>query len=205
VKKATPTQELTKARATITRLSHHHAQSVGWDTRLKALIQDKDELQQERDSESHRARAAEQRLEVLNDKCCKNLLESRVYVTAERCLYIAKLRVEVQRLGEGLQHQRQHRLELSEEVLKDARSRLEMLQHIQLGHSVPADESEVTKILETLVADNEDLKRNNAELQNLLGESREDVHALNKELDELRAVGVAEPPPRLFLPPFCID
>lgn len=50
----------------------------------------------------------------------------------------------------------------------------------------------MTKVLQTLVADNEDLKRGNAEVQGLLRESREDVRALQEEVEELRA---AMPPP----------
>jgi len=42
-------------------------------------------------------------------------------------------------------------------------------------------------VLKSLVADNENLKRDNAELQNLLTEAREDVHALQEEIDENRA------------------
>jgi hypothetical protein len=45
----------------------------------------------------------------------------------------------------------------------------------------------VTKILETLVTDNEMLKRDGEELQRLLSESREDFRGLQEELDELRA------------------
>ena len=42
-------------------------------------------------------------------------------------------------------------------------------------------------MLETLVTDNEMLKRDGEELQRLLSESREDFRALQEELDELRA------------------
>jgi hypothetical protein len=38
------------------------------------------------------------------------------------------------------------------------------------------------------VNDNETLKRDNAELQGLLTESREDFHALQEELEEQRAI-----------------
>lgn len=51
----------------------------------------------------------------------------------------------------------------------------------------------MTSVLETLVNDNETLKRDNAELQNLLAESREDFHALQEELEEQRALAA---PPR---------
>lgn len=42
-------------------------------------------------------------------------------------------------------------------------------------------------MLETLVTDNEMLKRDGEEVQRLLSESREDFRALQEELDELRA------------------
>jgi hypothetical protein len=42
-------------------------------------------------------------------------------------------------------------------------------------------------MFETLVGDNEMLKRDGEELQRLLSESREDFRALQEELDELRA------------------
>ena len=41
--------------------------------------------------------------------------------------------------------------------------------------------------MESLVADNEALKRDVAELQNLLVESREDSRVLRDEFDELKA------------------
>ena len=49
------------------------------------------------------------------------------------------------------------------------------------------DDDEVTKVLESLVADNETLKRDNSELQNLLTEAREDLRVLREEVDERRA------------------
>jgi hypothetical protein len=50
-----------------------------------------------------------------------------------------------------------------------------------------AEEAEVTKVLESLVEDNETLKRDNAELQSLLTQSREDYHVLQEEIEEQRA------------------
>lgn len=43
------------------------------------------------------------------------------------------------------------------------------------------------QVLESLVADNEAYKHDNAELQNLLAETREDLRTLQEELDEHRA------------------
>ena len=43
-------------------------------------------------------------------------------------MFTAKLQAEVRRLQESLEQQRMHRLESSESILQDARSRIEMLQ-----------------------------------------------------------------------------
>lgn len=61
-------QELQDARTTISRLTAHHARSVGWDARLAAAVKERDDMVQERDSESHRAQLAESRLATLKDK-----------------------------------------------------------------------------------------------------------------------------------------
>jgi hypothetical protein len=50
------------------------------------------------------------------------------------------------------------------------------------------EDAEVMKVLESLVADNENLKHDNSELQNLLTETREDLRALQEEVEEHRAV-----------------
>jgi regulator of replication initiation timing len=49
------------------------------------------------------------------------------------------------------------------------------------------EQTEFTDVLESLVNDNETLKRDNAELQNLLAESREEIHGLQEEVEEQRA------------------
>lgn len=46
---------------------------------------------------------------------------------------------------------------------------------------------EITKILESLVQDNETLKHDNNELQQLLAESREDFTSLQEEYEEFKA------------------
>ena len=50
-----------------------------------------------------------------------------------------------------------------------------------------ADNSELTHLLEALVADGEALKRDNAELRNFLGEARTEIRTLSDEVLELRA------------------
>lgn len=57
----------------------------------------------------------------------------------------------------------------------------------QLGHTIVTEDAEITKVMESLVADNEALKRDTAELQNLLVEAREDVRSLREEVEESKA------------------
>lgn len=61
-------QELHEARETISRLTAHHARSVGWETRLSSALRERDDMHQERDEEMHRARLAESRFAVLKEK-----------------------------------------------------------------------------------------------------------------------------------------
>lgn len=103
-------QELQEARDTISRLTVHHARSMGWDARLTASLKERDDMQQERDSESHRARLAESRFAALKDKT-------------------NKLQSEVRRLQEALEEKRLHRLKSSESILSEARSRLETVRN----------------------------------------------------------------------------
>ncbi|KAJ7181584.1 hypothetical protein C8R43DRAFT_273424 [Mycena crocata] len=164
--------ELAEAKTTISRLTTSHARSVGWDTRLSAAMKEKDDMQQERDSESQRARLAESRFAALKERT-------------------SKLQSEVRRLQNALEERREHRLESSESILIDARARLQAL-HRSVGVPVE-DQPELTGVLETLVDDNETLKRDNAELQTLLADAREDCRALQEEVEDQR---VNPPPPR---------
>ncbi|KAF9067686.1 hypothetical protein BDP27DRAFT_1328526 [Rhodocollybia butyracea] len=168
-------QELQEARMTISRLSASHAKSVGWETRLSVVTKEKDDLQQERDFESQRARVAESRFAALKDKT-------------------SNLQSEVRRLQNELEHRRLLRLESTESLLQDARSRIQMLHDTIGSPSTLSEDSELTKVLESLVDDNEGLKRDNAELQHLLAESRDDLHALQQEVEEQRANMPINPP-----------
>jgi regulator of replication initiation timing len=49
------------------------------------------------------------------------------------------------------------------------------------------EQAALTNMLESLVNDNDTLKHDNAELQNLLTESREEIHLLQQEVEERRA------------------
>ncbi|KAF8806110.1 hypothetical protein BYT27DRAFT_7257530 [Phlegmacium glaucopus] len=183
-------QELQDARATITRLTAHHARSIGWDTRLSAALKERDDMQQERDAETHRTRLAESRFAILKDKTGTILyvfLSFFINSMVVQWLLSAKLQTEVRRLQESLDEKRLSRLESSENILQDARSRIQSFRNSQVGLTAKAEEDELTNVLETLVNDNEILKGDNAELQHLLAESREDLHALQETLEEQRA------------------
>ncbi|KAK1231953.1 hypothetical protein PQX77_004924 [Marasmius sp. AFHP31] len=162
-------QELQEAKLTISRLSSHHARSIGWETRLSVATKERDDMQQERDFESQRARLAESRFAALKEKT-------------------SKLQGDVQRLQEELHEKRLHRLESSETMIQDARSQIQML-HQSLGkaNTPTADYSELTRMVESLIDDNETLKKDNTELQALLAHSRDDTHVLQLEVDEQRA------------------
>lgn len=60
--------ELEEARNTVSRLSAHQARSVGLDTKLSAVLLENDDIRQERDSETQRAKHAEARLAALKDR-----------------------------------------------------------------------------------------------------------------------------------------
>ncbi|KAG6849386.1 hypothetical protein H0H93_008893 [Arthromyces matolae] len=161
-------QELNEARATISRLTAQHARSIGWETRLSTVLREKDDMQQERDGESTRAKQAEFRLVAMKDKT-------------------VKLQREVRRLQEALEERRNQRLESSDNLLQDARHRIQALQRSQVGQTAFVEQNELTNVLESLVADNEILKRDNAEIYDMLTESREELHALQEEVEEFRA------------------
>ncbi|KAK2465890.1 hypothetical protein APHAL10511_001531 [Amanita phalloides] len=165
-------QELNEARSTISRLTASQARSTGWDSRLSAAVKERDDMQQERDIESQRAKLAESRFVVLKEKT-------------------AKLQTEVRRLEEALESKRIMHMESSEHNLQDARTRIQLLHSGQL----PTNEhDELMRVLESLVNDNEILKRDNGELHQLLSDCREDFHALQEQVEEHRAN--QEPSPR---------
>lgn len=62
-------QELQEARSNVARLTAQAARSAGWENRLAIALQDRDDMQQERDSALHRARLAESRISTLKEQC----------------------------------------------------------------------------------------------------------------------------------------
>ena len=73
-------QELEAARTDLARLSAQSARSIGLEQRLAAALQEKDDLHQELDSATQRARMAEMRIVSYRDKCgadsCRLLFEA---------------------------------------------------------------------------------------------------------------------------------
>lgn len=128
-------QELQEAKLTISRLSAHHARSVGWDNRLAAANKERDDMQQERDFESQRARLAESRFAALKDKTCACW---PLLIRPQTNFRTAKLQADVRRLQDDLQKKQTHRLESSESILQDARSQLQLFQQsVRVPHPIP--------------------------------------------------------------------
>lgn len=103
-------QELSEARSNLTRLTTQQVRSVGIEARLTTVTQEKEDIQQERDSADQRARLAEARIVALRDRC-------------------SKMQDQLNGLHRDLEEQRSHRLELSEEILQGARAQLKVLHH----------------------------------------------------------------------------
>ncbi|KZV86382.1 hypothetical protein EXIGLDRAFT_724824 [Exidia glandulosa HHB12029] len=160
-------QELDTARSVIDRLSAQNARSAGWDLKLGAAAQEIEDLKQELDAERHRNKVAESKAAAVHQR----------YAKLEADLHWAR--------GE-LEHMRATRSEFSQDILNEARTRLRAMQQSPADEPVKPQE-EVTQILESLVADNELLKKDTAELQNLLAEAREDSRAMRDELEEAKA------------------
>jgi hypothetical protein len=80
---------------------------------------------------------------------------------------------------------RASREDFSKSVLKEAKLRLEGL-HQSLNTPIPPPHLETARVLESLVADNEVLKRDVAELHVLLGEARDELEdARRSELEDV--------------------
>ncbi|KAI9467291.1 hypothetical protein BJY52DRAFT_1220021 [Lactarius psammicola] len=157
--------DLQEMRDSFSHLSTEHARSVGWEARLRQAMQERDDFHQERDNATQKLRAAEAKSISLGDKC-------------------AKLRLEVRHLQEQLNEERAKRGPTSEEMLREAKQWLTELQHSRVNLTSMEQHDEVMKLLESLVADKEVLEKSNAELQELLSESREALDALKEEAGE---------------------
>ncbi|CAE6438050.1 unnamed protein product [Rhizoctonia solani] len=166
----TLTKELQDARTSVSRLSAAHARGVGVEGKLRTAEQEREDLKREVTEANNKAK----------------VWEARANEAGARC---RKLQAEMVQLKEETDSIKLSRSEISSDILEDARVRLQMLQNSLGQASIASDDPEVMRMLEALVADNEALKRDAAELQNMLTESREDVRMLQEEIAEMRARG----------------
>ena len=98
------------------------------DKRLARALEEKDDIQQECNSATRRSKVAETRVTSLKERCGTKRCFHRPQSETHRS--IAKLQAQVGRLREDLEVQRSYRQELSNEILSEARSRLQHLQHL---------------------------------------------------------------------------
>ncbi|CCA72547.1 hypothetical protein PIIN_06484 [Serendipita indica DSM 11827] len=158
--------EVQESRSTIAKLSAQSARSVGWEAKLNTLQQERDDLREEKRAEASRARTAEAKVAALSEKC-------------------ARLQAELYGLREERENTRPSKVTLSDEILRDARLRLDSLQ-LALSQTTRSEDTELSRVLGELVSENEALKHDNAELQNLLSDSREEVKQLREEVEETK-------------------
>ncbi|KAG6336482.1 hypothetical protein ID866_2596 [Astraeus odoratus] len=170
--------ELEEARSAVSRLTVYHARSVTLDTRLAAVLQENDDLRQERDSQAQRAKLAEARLAAAGDRT-------------------DKLQAEVRRLQSNIEIRRVQRLDSSDSLLQEVRTRIGQLQSSHVEKPSADEDTEVMKLLESLVSDNEALKTDNEELHKLLTESREELQTLQAQVEEN---SILPPPIRVEAP-----
>ena len=107
-------QELQDTRSNLSRLTTQHTKCVGLESRLSRVTVEKEDLQQETDSSNQRARVAEARIVSLRDR-------------------MSRLQEQLTMLHTELDQQRNHRLELSEEISQGARSQLEAWLQSKVG------------------------------------------------------------------------
>lgn len=115
-------QELQDTRSNLSRLTTQHAKCVGLESRLARVTAEKEDLQQERDSASQRARVAEARIVSLRDR-------------------VSRLQEQLTTLHTELDQRRNHRLELSEEISQGAKLQLEAWLRSQVGLTCFVDHS----------------------------------------------------------------
>ncbi|KIJ98506.1 hypothetical protein K443DRAFT_9105 [Laccaria amethystina LaAM-08-1] len=108
----------------------------------------------------------------------KQYLVKRHTILVQR--FINKLQAEVRRLQDSLEDSIVWSLQ--NQFSKDVRSTIKSVRKSQVGVTVMAQEDKLTKVLESLVNGSETLKWGYAELQCLLTESCEDLHALQEEV-----------------------
>ena len=119
----------------MTRLTAYQARTVGIDSRLTVALQENDDLRQERDSQAQRAKSAEARIAALKHRTGgQSSLSGHHMVSLTVSHDLDKLQTEVRRLQGDLELRRMQRLESSEYLLQDVRSRLEGHRMVRVMH-----------------------------------------------------------------------
>jgi hypothetical protein len=177
--------EFRESRSAVARLSAQSARSTGWEARLRTLEQERDDINEERKAQSARARMAEAKSAALTDQC-GGCSRRGVCGSSAHALFPARLQVQLTTLREEREAFRLSKTEISDEILCEARARLEALQQ-SVAQNTESRDKEFSQVLESLASENEALKHDYAELQNLLNDSREEIRTLREEVEEQRA------------------
>ncbi|KZT60843.1 hypothetical protein CALCODRAFT_492116 [Calocera cornea HHB12733] len=164
--------EVAERRSSIQKLHHQSVRFSGLQARVDDLTQENNDMRDELAEHVRREQAA----------------ESRAAALAQRC---EDLEMAVHSMHESRDAEKQSQEEVFQELVSTAQSRIENMRSTLSAGAGGGfmSSTEMGEVLEGLVTDNEALKRDNAELRNLLVETRENSRVLQDELDELRATG----------------
>ena len=74
-------EELEELKSSLSKLAVTQAKSAGWETRLQASEQDRDDLRQELDAERQRSKTAEAQVNSLKERCGKSFTVFVIYIS----------------------------------------------------------------------------------------------------------------------------
>ncbi|KAJ3832218.1 hypothetical protein F5878DRAFT_666775 [Lentinula raphanica] len=157
-------QELKDARQTIAHLTVDNAKYTKLEARLLEVTKERDDLKQEREIESAKAKRTEQDIVQLH---LKN----------------SKLRSEIQQLQEELEQRDAHQKEYKGSLVQSTRAQIHRL-YAKFSLTAASESIELKKSVEALCEHNEELMQYNRELEGFLVDARDEIHALRQEIEE---------------------
>ncbi|KAJ3720465.1 hypothetical protein C8R42DRAFT_722177 [Lentinula raphanica] len=157
-------KELHDAHQTIAHLTADNVMYGNLESRLLEVINERDDLQQEREATSTKTRRTELDLARLQAK-------------------ITKLRGEVWRLQHELEQKELHQTDFRGSLLQSTKSQIQRLV-AKLSFTRVTESTELTKSLEDMCTANDRLKRHNKELEAFLVDARDEIQLLRQEVEE---------------------
>ncbi|KAJ3782311.1 hypothetical protein GGU10DRAFT_378732 [Lentinula aff. detonsa] len=161
---ATTQQQLQGAYTQISHLSILKAKYDALQKRLLVVQRERDDMEQERDIQSIKASVAQQKL--TKSKAKADTLSS-----------------ELRQLGDELKQKNHLHKEATESLVQVAKTQMQTL-NTELRLTPVSENAEYTNILQSMSQNEEDLQQENMELRTFLSEARDELHALQQEVEE---------------------